>query len=187
MKYMFLQNSEISRFCYKNHYFSRTFSHELTTNFPELIKNDNDKIFGNMINKCIDINNNIDAKLYYKHINEILTLYDLRSLYCILLFTNNYHFVGSADIGFMNNKTSVTISNLFITKPYRGKKCGILLMKVIISKLREFKNIKKIILDVDDNNIKAIKLYEKFGFITIDTFGNSEINGNHKKRMELWL
>jgi ribosomal protein S18 acetylase RimI-like enzyme len=174
MKFMFIKNSEMSNFCNKHWNFSKTFGHEITTNFPELFKNENDKPFEALMKTCVDRRQNIMPALYYKNINNILSLYGLQSLYCILLFTDNYHFVGSADIGFMADGSSVTVSNFFINKPYRGRKYGKLLMNLIIQKIKQYPNIKKIILDVDFNNIPANKLYTSVGFVPIDNYGSNK-------------
>lgn len=181
MKYMFMTNLEMANFCIKNKRFAKIFGYELTTNFPELLDNDDDKTFGEMMSRSVDKNNNIIPALYYKNIDEILSTYGLKSLYCLLLFTNDFHLIGSADIGFMTNGTSVTISNFFTTRRFRRKGYGKTLMTITIKKLKEYPKIKKIILDVDYNNIPANKLYNRMGFIAIDNFGLK------KRRMELWL
>ena len=182
LKYIFMLNSEMSRFCAKNLNFAQIFGQELTINFPELFNNKNDKKFESLMKTCIDKSGNIIPALYYKNMNNILQSFGLNALYCILLFTNDFHFIGFADVGFINDSITVTISNFFVQKDYRGKYYGTLLMKIIINKLKTSHSyIKKIILDVDTNNVYANKLYCKLGFAAI---GNSNVK---KQRMILLL
>ena len=181
MKYMFMTNFNMGNFCFKNRNFSRLHGSELTTNFPELFDNENDKMFESLMKSCVDKNGYIVSSMYYKNIENILQSFGLNKLYCLLLFTDDFHLVGSADIGFMNDGMTVTITNFFIQKKYRGKKYGALLMKLVIMKIKEYKYIKKIILDVDINNIPATKLYRKMGFTAVDNISLK------KRRMILLL
>ena len=54
---------------------------------------------------------------------------------------------------------------IYIISEYRGKKLGELLMNHTIQYTKNMNNYKPIYLSVDSNNIPAIKLYEKYGFM----------------------
>lgn len=55
---------------------------------------------------------------------------------------------------------------IWINPDYRGQRLGIVLMENLFNKLRE-KHIKRVYLIVRINNVVAINLYNKLGFVTI--------------------
>ncbi|WP_395063335.1 GNAT family N-acetyltransferase [Flavobacterium sp.] len=65
---------------------------------------------------------------------------------------------------FNTEKTIIKLDNLFILPQYIGKGFGNYLMDDFLIRIKENRDIKKIILDADPN---AEKFYQKFGFETI--------------------
>jgi N-acetylglutamate synthase-like GNAT family acetyltransferase len=65
---------------------------------------------------------------------------------------------------FNTEKTIIKLDNLFILPEYIGKGFGNYLMDDFLIRIKENRDIKKIILDADPN---AEKFYQKFGFETI--------------------
>ncbi len=55
------------------------------------------------------------------------------------------------------------ILNIFVSKEYRGQKIGTLLMEKVI-KLCAEKHLKMLTLEVNENNLSAIKMYQELGF-----------------------
>lgn len=58
----------------------------------------------------------------------------------------------------------IELVNIFVKNKYRNRKIGTFMLKYLIDFARN-NNIYNITLEVDENNIYAIKLYEKYGFI----------------------
>lgn len=58
----------------------------------------------------------------------------------------------------------IELVNIFVKNEYRNRKIGTFMLKYLIDFARN-NNIYNITLEVDENNIYAIKLYEKCGFI----------------------
>jgi len=58
--------------------------------------------------------------------------------------------------------------NFIIKKRSQGKGYGSLLLNKTLSILKEYSNIKKVILNVKTTNFKAINLYKKFGFKIVE-------------------
>ena len=58
----------------------------------------------------------------------------------------------------------IELFNIFVKNEYRNRKIGTFMLKYLIDFARN-NNIYNITLEVDENNIYAIKLYEKCGFI----------------------
>lgn len=79
-------------------------------------------------------------------------------------FVNEYGYYNNDLIGYINFSIiyeRVELNYIFIKKEYRNKGFGKELMKYFI----EFcNNVSNITLEVNVNNIAAIKLYESFGF-----------------------
>lgn len=65
----------------------------------------------------------------------------------------------------------INIVNFLIAPSFQNKGYGALLLKNVIERTMLLKEIKKMVLNVQVNNLNAIKLYEKFNFIK----KNSEI------------
>jgi ribosomal-protein-alanine N-acetyltransferase len=59
------------------------------------------------------------------------------------------------------------IINFLINPKYHKKGYGSLLLQSTVQKIKQFNDIKKIVLNVQVKNSGAIKLYHKFGFKTI--------------------
>jgi ribosomal-protein-alanine N-acetyltransferase len=58
----------------------------------------------------------------------------------------------------------VNIINFLIKQKYQNKGFGSLLLKITLENIKQLKEIKKVILNVQVTNSPAIKLYEKFNF-----------------------
>lgn len=75
---------------------------------------------------------------------------------------NNKQIVGYS-MGWMIKK-EFQINNICIKRDFRKKKYGYFLLKHLLQVLATLK-CKKVYLEVDEENYKAIRLYEKVGFI----------------------
>lgn len=71
----------------------------------------------------------------------------------------------------LENKNGKFYFGLFILKKYRGHRLGTVILNEIIKNART-KKIAKLYLNVRQQNLKAINLYEKFGFVKIREFVN---------------
>lgn len=83
-------------------------------------------------------------------------------------------------IGYINFETILDEANLFkvcVLNEFRNYGIGFKLMQKMIDYCKQ-KNISKIFLEVDDKNLPAISLYEKFNFKQIDKRKNYYKNGN---------
>ena len=58
----------------------------------------------------------------------------------------------------------VHITNIVVKKDHRNLKIGSLLLENLINIAKSLKNVNSITLEVNEKNISAIKLYEKFNF-----------------------
>ena len=58
----------------------------------------------------------------------------------------------------------IELVNIFVKNEYRNRKIGSFMLKYLID-FANNNNIYNITLEVDEKNIYAIKLYEKYGFI----------------------
>ena len=84
--------------------------------------------------------------------------------------SNSYFFVAKNNsdeiVGFAGIKVildEADIMNIVVKKDFRNKKIGSLLLEHLISYSKSI-NLKNITLEVNKNNLSAIKLYEKFAF-----------------------
>jgi len=183
MKYMIMSNLDMADFCEKNYDFMKHFEKEFSLSFPELVSyarvnNELGMLLNSAVNKTTGF---INPVVYYRGINKLLPQHSLNNVQCLLLFTDNFHFVGGADIGFVTDNMSVTITNFFIAKKFRRRGCGKLLLNIAIRHIKKMKNIQKIILEVEYNNPAAENLYKSMGFIEIDVYLSE------KKRLEMLL
>ena len=192
MKFMFMNSLQMVAFCKMHRQFSDQYGYHLTKSLPDLykkimnpeIQSKEDQLFStNMIASINKQTGLIDPRVYFKILgnDKFVSTFGLYAIFVIILFDNVYNLCGSATIGFALDKSTATLSDLFVVKHLRGKKYGKTLVKLIIRKLTSFKNIKKILLEVDKSNTAAYNLYKKMDFVEIVTF-----NGN-KTRMEYWL
>ena len=58
----------------------------------------------------------------------------------------------------------VNIINFLINPRYQNKGYGSFLLKYTLEQIRELREIKRVALNVQESNTRAIKLYEKFNF-----------------------
>lgn len=112
----------------------------------ELIKNDLEEKFDNFWNSNLlkqELLNSNTKYIVYKENNEVL---------------------GFA--GILINIDNIEIMNIVVRKDKRGQNIGKTLLKYLIKISKEYNN-KILTLEVNENNIPAIKLYEQFGFQTV--------------------
>ena len=79
----------------------------------------------------------------------------------------------------------INIINFFINPLYQRKGYGSLLLKHLIDNIIHLNEIKKIVLNVNVNNILAIKLYEKFNFRITQKIDNYYCSKENAFLMEL--
>ena len=89
--------------------------------------------------------------------------------YFLVAKNENEDILGFVGVEFILDEVDIT--NIVIKKEYRNLKIGTKLLECLIKDIKE-KNKKSITLEVNENNIYAIKLYKKFNF---------EIAGQRKK------
>jgi len=61
---------------------------------------------------------------------------------------------------------------IFVSDDYQGMGFGKETIKILLNKFNTFSD-KKLYLSVDENNLKARSLYEKFGFVMLDAKNNT--------------
>ncbi|MEI3394518.1 MAG: ribosomal protein S18-alanine N-acetyltransferase [Clostridia bacterium] len=83
------------------------------------------------------------------------------SSYFFVAKNNSDEIVGFAGIKVILDEAD--IMNIVVKKDFRNKKIGSLLLEHLISYSKSI-NLKNITLEVNKNNLSAIKLYEKFAF-----------------------
>lgn len=116
-----------------------------------------------------DINqiNELGAKLN-PNFKELFHIDNLPETENILTIKNNNELIGF--IHYSKIFECIEIQNIIIEKSYRNKGYASTLINILISK--NIKTTQKIILEVNENNIEAIKFYQKQKF--------KEINRRHK-------
>lgn len=112
-----------------------------------------------------DINELSKVLAIYK--NDFLKLYNLETIFKnsherIFVYTQNNLIIGFIYIEIVFE--TVNIVHLFVLEEYRRKKVATLLLDYIFDLTN---NVNNYILEVNENNIAAIKTYEKLGFETI--------------------
>lgn len=188
MKYMLMNNKEMSAFCAKNVGFANQYGKEFTASFPDLLKKINDpeikskedELFSSTMINSID-NGIINPKKYYRLLHDVATAYGLQGIFTLVLFKDNFEFVGSANLGFALDNVTVVLSDLFIVRSLRGKKYGKKLLETVIEKVKTYKNIRKILLEVDPESRRAYNMYKNAGFIPLVAFNSVKV------RMELYI
>jgi ribosomal protein S18 acetylase RimI-like enzyme len=58
----------------------------------------------------------------------------------------------------------ILLMKMYVDRAYRGQGIGKQLMSVVLEKIRENKNIAKIILWVEESQVPAFNMYKSFGF-----------------------
>ena len=79
-----------------------------------------------------------------------------------IIAKDNNSIVGFA--GIWQSLDTMHITNIVVKKDYRRKKIASLLLEELIKMTKEKKEIIELTLEVNVNNIAAIKLYEKYNF-----------------------
>jgi ribosomal-protein-alanine N-acetyltransferase len=88
-----------------------------------------------------------------------------RNTFFLKLETNNNN---NELIGFIivirDRVDRLNIVNFLINPKFQNKGLGSLLLKFTLEQIKEIKKIKRVALNVQESNIRAIRLYEKFKF-----------------------
>ncbi|MCX7695824.1 MAG: GNAT family N-acetyltransferase [Caloramator sp.] len=103
----------------------------------------------------------IDKNYLYKELNSRYFLKD----YCYMLYKNNRP-IGYGQV--IKDNSLYYLVNFGIIEEYRGRGYAYLFLNYILNDIKRKKEIKLLQLNVDNNNICAINLYKKVGFIEID-------------------
>jgi ribosomal-protein-alanine N-acetyltransferase len=94
-------------------------------------------------------------------------------------------------IGFIiiikQNQNVANLINLLIKKRFRNKGYGSYLLSCAIQKIKEMKEIQKIILNVKTSNKKALNLYHRFNFKIIKEINDYYRNNDNAYLMELQM
>ena len=101
---------------------------------------------------------------------SVLTNYQFYNSYQVLMMINKKQFGGMARLHYINSTTfelgDFYIDPNFRSKKYHNKKYYQYLMEEVINIAKDKnKNLKQITLAVNKDNIAAIKIYEKNGFV----------------------
>lgn len=97
------------------------------------------------------------------HMDEPHILFHLPENGILLLVKEDDKVIGTAGI-FLLNKTEGLMKRFYIDKTYRGSGIAKQLLEEIMSKAKST-GLKKIFLDVSKNNVRAVRFYEKNGFL----------------------
>lgn len=97
---------------------------------------------------------------------------------------NEEHIIGYV-ILIKDNEFRFNLINFIIRKKYQNKGYGSLLMQETLNIVKKYKEINKMILNVKTTNLKAIKLYKKFGFEIIERIENYYRENESAYLMEL--
>lgn len=93
------------------------------------------------------------------------------------LIDNNNIAVGYFGLQIETEKLQMTLSKLYLLKKYRGLGYGTKAMDLITERANEL-NLTKIILTVNRENVRTIKLYENYGFSITKELVNKFDNGH---------
>jgi len=97
---------------------------------------------------------------------KLMTKLILRNIFFLKLENNQ---IGNQLIGFIivikDQIDRVNIINFLIHKNFQYKGLGTLLLENAINKIKQLKEIRKVVLNVQESNLGAINLYKKFNFI----------------------
>ncbi len=189
MKFMLLNNKEMSKFCANNISFANEYGKEFSSSFPDLIekindpeiKSKEDQLFSSTMMTSLNKDGTINPKTYYRLLHDVATAYGFQAIFTLLLFTDQFDFVGSANLGFSLDGVTVVLSDFFIVKKLRRRKYGKLLLQTVIKQLQNYRNIRKILLEVDPENRRAYNMYKNAGFIPLVAFNSVKV------RMEYYI
>lgn len=74
------------------------------------------------------------------------------------------------------DSTQATIMNMYVNKDYRGQRIGELLLEDVVRNLKSL-GISKMILEVEDTQDSAIKMYQKHGFAETNRIKQGDRDG----------
>ena len=113
----------------------------------------------------------------------------LRNIFFLKLENNQ---IGNHIIGFIivikDQIDRVNIINFLIHTNFQCKGLGTVLLKNVINKIKQLKEIRKVVLNVQESNLGAINLYKKFNFImNPKIIKNYYQSGENAFLMELYI
>lgn len=120
---------------------------------------------------------------------ELMTKLILRNTFFLKLENNQ---IGNPLIGFIivikDQIDRVNIINFLIHTNFQCKGLGTVLLKNVINKIKQLKEIRKVVLNVQESNLGAINLYKKFNFImNPKIIKNYYQSGENAFLMELYI
>jgi ribosomal protein S18 acetylase RimI-like enzyme len=120
---------------------------------------------------------------------ELMTKLILRNIFFLKLENNQ---IGNPLIGFIivikDQIDRVNIINFLIHTNFQCKGLGTVLLKNVINKIKQLKEIRKVVLNVQESNLGAINLYKKFNFImNPKIIKNYYQSGENAFLMELYI
>ncbi len=121
-------------------------------------------------------NGKFNMKKYYQLIPNLFPDYGVREMYVIFLFEDK-KLIGGCNFSISMNGMDTTLTDLFVVKQFRGKGLAKFITKFVINHANEkakHNSLNKILLEVDTNNIPAIKAYTACGFKTLVSFDNNK-------------
>ena len=120
---------------------------------------------------------------------ELMTKLILRNTFFLKLENNQ---IGNPLIGFIiviqDQIDRVNIINFLINTNFQCKGLGTVLLKNVINKIKQLKEIRKVVLNVQESNLGAINLYKKFNFkMNPKIIKNYYQSGENAFLMELYI
>ncbi len=124
----------------------------------------------------------LDIQHYDEEINHLEEKYGLPSGRLYLAYCNGE---AAGCIGLKNiDKKNCEMKRLYVRPQFRDKNIGTLLVQKIITDAKEI-GYSYMLLDTLPFLEKAVHMYEKFGFYTIDCYNNSPMNTSIYMRLDL--
>ncbi|HEA71053.1 hypothetical protein LCGC14_0780390 [marine sediment metagenome] len=113
----------------------------------------------------------------------------LRNIFFLKLENNQ---IGNHIIGFIivikDQIDRVNIINFLIQTNFQCKGLGTVLLENVINKIKQLKEVSKVVLNVQESNLGAINLYKKFNFImNPKIIKNYYQSGENAFLMELYI
>ena len=120
---------------------------------------------------------------------KLMTKLILRNIFFLKLENNQ---IGNPLIGFIivikDQIDRGNIINFLIHTNFQCKGLGTVLLKNVINKIKQLKEIRKVVLNVQESNLGAINLYKKFNFImNPKIIKNYYQSGENAFLMELYI
>lgn len=188
--YKFFHLCKIDRaidFLTKRQHINKEYSKAFNTFFPNVLKVFNmsennmnllEKKYFQVMSPALDDLIKFKMNMYYECLKNILDDYNIYKLYVLLLIDHKYDdkddntdkLIGCATISLHINKKDVMISNVLVTKEYQRQGYGKKIIEHIKKKMK--KKGFRLVLEVNDDNIPALKCYKSCGFTISRIMGN---------------